>query len=541
MKRKQIAIFLIISLLMQMLVNIILPIQSIAADTNVTIECKDINFYKALISQLQQKEIEITGSDDSNKTITMTKENVDSVTKLILLSNGIADITGIEKFTNLESLELNNNKIKDIRLLENLTNLEYLDLDNNKIKDIEPLRNLNNLKELMLSRNQIEDISPVSEKTQLEKFTIDENKISFYIQKDYGEVSEIELPQIMQETMKPSSQVYTEKGLALVNCSFKDDNKNAIIVDRAVGDDATVMVDGGAADKAILRIKMVDDKNPELTVKKTTEELTNQPVTVTITSDKELKDDEDGDGWSQQGWEFQDENHKVLQKTYEENTAQAEKVEVYDFIGNKGSTDIEILNIDTEKPNLEVSYDPPGTSVVNAVTVTIKADEEIQEIDGWTRLDDKETLTKTYEENVKETITVFDLAGNKAEANVSIENIGAKGPSLDVTYSPGQFSKSPITVTIRSRSGEEIYTDDTDWASGESGKILTRTFEEEGVHDFDIVVKNRDGGVTTLGAKCVIDKTPPLVYDERQFSERRWGRYRTVICERYFGIFNCGT
>ena len=66
------------------------------------------------------------------------------------------------------------------------------------------------------------------------------------------------------------------------------------------------------------------------------------------------------------------------------------------------------------------------------VTVTITANEEIQAVQGWTLSSDKKTLTKEYTENIKETITVKDLAGNETQANIEISNIDKSLPETIV-------------------------------------------------------------------------------------------------------------
>ena len=82
-------------------------------------------------------------------TLTFNKADLENIkTFYDFSSNPIVDITGLDKFTGLESLKLNNSDITDISALENLTNLKILDLSNNKVSDISALENLTNLQEL---------------------------------------------------------------------------------------------------------------------------------------------------------------------------------------------------------------------------------------------------------------------------------------------------------------------------------------------------------------------------------------------------------
>ena len=87
MKRKQIkniTLIILFMLLIQIISNILIPVESIAADEIVTIQCNDINFYNRLIEHLGDK---IQSKDDTMKTITMTKTNVESVTIINIGNN----------------------------------------------------------------------------------------------------------------------------------------------------------------------------------------------------------------------------------------------------------------------------------------------------------------------------------------------------------------------------------------------------------------------------------------------------------------------
>ena len=125
MKKKQIPIIILLVILVQITLQLIIPIHTIAAEEIVTIQCNDINFYNGLIEELEGK---IQSKNDTEKTITMTKTNVESVTYINLanslstdVSLKITDITGIENFINLTDLGLSYNNISDISALSGLT------------------------------------------------------------------------------------------------------------------------------------------------------------------------------------------------------------------------------------------------------------------------------------------------------------------------------------------------------------------------------------------------------------------------------------
>ena len=86
-------------------------------------------------------------------------------------------LTGLEKATNLTSLDLNNNKIENIEPIRGLTNLTDLYLDNNKIENIEPIKGLTHLTNLGLNTNKIDNIEILRGLTNLTYLGIDNNKI----------------------------------------------------------------------------------------------------------------------------------------------------------------------------------------------------------------------------------------------------------------------------------------------------------------------------------------------------------------------------
>ena len=90
------------------------------------------------------------------------------------------------------------------------------------------------------------------------------------------------------------------------------------------------------------------------------------------------------------------------------------------------------IQIDRTSPSLKVSYSTKELTTEN-VEVTIKADEEIREIDGWILQDDKRTLKKEYIKNMKEEIDVKDLSGNITKAEIIVDNIDKELPTITIT------------------------------------------------------------------------------------------------------------
>ncbi|MDB7951523.1 hypothetical protein [Faecalitalea cylindroides] len=74
-----------------------------------------------------------------------------------------------------------------------------------------------------------------------------------------------------------------------------------------------------------------------------------------------------------------------------------------------------LVPADKTAPTVDLSYEMTD----EGVKVTLTADEAIQSIDGWTKVSDTQ-YQRVYAGAVDETITVYDLAGNEAEVQLTL-------------------------------------------------------------------------------------------------------------------------
>lgn len=81
---------------------------------------------------------------------------------------------------------------------------------------------------------------------------------------------------------------------------------------------------------------------------------------------------------------------------------------------------------DTTAPTVELSYE----MTEEGVKVTLTANEAIQSIDGWTKVSDTQ-YQRVYAGAVDETITVYDLAGNEAEVQLTLADKTALKEAID--------------------------------------------------------------------------------------------------------------
>ena len=108
-------------------------------------------------------------------------------------------------------------------------------------------------------------------------------------------------------------------------------------------------------------------------------------------------------------------------------------------------------NLDRTPPKLNISYST--TNITNGnVTVTIKANEKIQKLDGWNISEDKLTLTKIYENNKVEDIRIYDLAGNSTTIKANVNNIDKVKPIIECT----EIKNSNTNYTLYANSEKEI-------------------------------------------------------------------------------------
>ena len=114
----------------------------------------------------------------------VTEAEMKTLTSLTASGSGktanrkIRDLTGLEKATNLTTLDLAGNSISDISHLSDLTKLTTLKLGSNSISNLTPLSGLTKLTSLKLWNNSITDISALSRLTKLTTLHLEDNSIS---------------------------------------------------------------------------------------------------------------------------------------------------------------------------------------------------------------------------------------------------------------------------------------------------------------------------------------------------------------------------
>ena len=180
---------------------------------------------------------------------------------------------------------------------------------------------------------------------------------------------------------------------------------------------------------------------PEVTVTTSNNgQPTNQSVKVTITANEAIQDIE---GWTRV-------NETTLERVYDANTS--ENVIVTDIAGNTTKTNVVVEGIDKTAPKADVTYE----ITEDGVLVTIKADEAVQDVEGWTKASDT-VFTKLYTENTEEKITIYDLSGNSTDITIFVTGIGSETGEETKPGEEGKpgDSEKPQTEDAEKTDGED--------------------------------------------------------------------------------------
>lgn len=268
---------------------------------------------------------------------------------------------------------------------------------------------------------------------------------------------------------------------------FRENVKWAVTISDIDGNTTTVKVE----------VNNVDNVPPEITVNYATTEPTKENILVTLTANEPIQ--------LVDGWELS-ENKLVLTKEYNQNTE--EEIEVKDLFGNIQKVAISIQNYDATPANVEVSYNRIGEDD-KQIEVTLTADEELQELEGWTLSEDKKELTKLYMQKTTEEIIVKDLAGNQTTVPIEIGDF-----LVSLTYSITEKTKEDVVVTIQS---DTTLQELEGWTLSGDKFTLTKSYQQN-TQELLTVKDTNNNAVVVRVQISNIDKTSPVTKVE--YSEK---------------------
>ena len=120
----------------------------------------------------------------------------------------VIDLNPIKKLYNLEKLTIRSTHVKNIKPLKGLLNLDGLDLNKTQVSDLGPLRGLNNLQVIFIEETQLSDIEPLKELTNLQQLFIYNTQVS-----DFGPLAELINLRELSLNRTPISDLEPIKGL----------------------------------------------------------------------------------------------------------------------------------------------------------------------------------------------------------------------------------------------------------------------------------------------------------------------------------------
>ena len=121
--------------------------------------CQDQAQLSPAQRQTMQALLTQAGTPDCTQAATVL-ENFPGV--LILINQGLTDLSPLGSLPNLKGLDLSFNQVRDLSPLAGLTQLQFLLLGGNHVEDVAPLAGMTQLGYLVLDQNRIQDLSPLA-------------------------------------------------------------------------------------------------------------------------------------------------------------------------------------------------------------------------------------------------------------------------------------------------------------------------------------------------------------------------------------------
>ena len=152
MRRK---VLLVAVLIFAMLLQCVMPLATANAASSVEITLNS-KLYEAVKADLLRQNI-AADFKDANKVIVISESELESITSLSLRNKGINDLTGLDAFKNLTSLDLHANQLTSESHLEVLSSLglKDLDLSSNKIESVRSIANFNDIEHADITNQKV--------------------------------------------------------------------------------------------------------------------------------------------------------------------------------------------------------------------------------------------------------------------------------------------------------------------------------------------------------------------------------------------------
>jgi len=148
------------------------PLAELAQMTNILtgeIAIPDRNLRAAIADALSKGDTAV---------VSITAEEITTLTTLYASNRDIKDLTGIESATNLTEIKIGHNPISDLSPLAPLTKLRQIWLHDTEVADLSPLASLNNLEKIDVAHTRISNLAPLADLKNLKKLDTIHSEIS---------------------------------------------------------------------------------------------------------------------------------------------------------------------------------------------------------------------------------------------------------------------------------------------------------------------------------------------------------------------------
>ncbi|MDD2377522.1 MAG: DUF5011 domain-containing protein [Bacilli bacterium] len=199
-----------------------------------------------------------------------------------------------------------------------------------------------------------------------------------------------------------------------------------------------------------------------------------------------------------------------------------------DFSDAAGNLNTYNFIVDKTAPLAEKTFSNNNGNAVtpNDVIVTLTANEEIQDIEGWNRVNSK-TFTRVFAENGKYSVDIKDLIGNPNTINFEVKRIDKVAPVINGVENNGLYNVD-IEYEIIEKNVRNIIIDGVTY---DEKTPRTGVVSEEGSHTITVTDKANHSTTVTF----TIDKTAPNA-NQRIFRINATDHYATIGTRLYLKL-----
>ena len=429
-------------------------------------------------------------------------ENIQPITNLSLTTldisgNRIVDITPIRYQTGLVDLYINNNKIADVSNIESLLLRGTFEAKQQKLTQIldenatgiitvdlpEIFKSAKNSSSKVYTTSEFVlencELSSDGNSIQINTDELGENEIArITISGGQADRTTFSVAHALKGTITYNPQEKT-KGNVVATISFNrdgarilnNDGKNTYTFTQNDSFTFIYQDEYGFDGEATATVNWIDNEGPKATVSYSIENITNQDIEVTITTDEAIENQIDG-------WDFTNDSNTEMKKTYSQNVE--EKITIQDELGNTSEVNISIKNIDKMTP--QISGVENGKTYEEAVTPNV-TDENLEKI----------TLTKDgnvvsgYANGQKITgngqyvLTATDKAGNETTVQFTIQT-----KEIDDTITSSEYKVDMESLKITRISSETQLSNFKNHITTEVGYTIKNLAGQE-IKDTDVI------------------------------------------------------